>query len=627
MIVARKNYWLALILVLLLVAWLGSRHLSIPIWFDEYVSIYNAGGPPYGPFAPAEILERVRADDFQTPGHYLLLAVWSAFAGWSPFAGRALSLLCGLLAVAWTYRLGRDMVSPLAGMAAAVMLGTSALFANYLHEMRAYSLYALLAVFTVWVYWRLVSQRAEPGRRLQTALVLGIAGLFYTHYFASLTAIMIGLYHLLFAPKNLRWGRIFLLISIGGLLFLPWLSTVLEDLTMVGENPAKVRSLSLETGAAIQHILYFFSNGSVTLLALVGTYSLMHINRRARRLAWFWTLAVTGLALAVNAWTGALYAVRHLMGLWPALALLAGIGVDRLARAGVKPLFLLGLWTAAGIWMTVNPTAYGTLRQLYAHLHWDRLAEALRPRVQPDDTVIYLLPYPADPPLHEIVAQHYLQGLPGDYHMLVSPRLIGALEFAQQAGQITSSAGRLWIGYDTDQPPDYLFDLDTVLINNHVVCGTAADEPGLHLNVYAPLATDQSPTFRYGEEIVLTLLSPLPENAHNTLNVLLAQNLSDSINPSLYSVALHLENEEDQLVAQADYGLSNESFACHATDIPVRMLPKGVYNLWLIVYEWQTGIQLTGKKAQMGEPGERLLLATVTIKSNDPASEIGRAHV
>jgi hypothetical protein len=606
-----RKLWLWLVPVLLLVTALGTKDISIPYWFDEYVTVYNAGGSPYGPLSPAEILQRVRDDDFQTPGHYLLQAGWGVFAGWTEFAGRALTVLCGALAVAWAYRLGSDLVSPLAGLGAAVTMGTSAYFANYMHEMRVYILYALLAAFTVWAYWRVVMR---GGRRWpRVGLVLGVAGLLYAHYFASLTVIALGVYHLLFVKKNRLWWQATALMVVGGLLFLPWIGVVVNDVIYAGQNPAKVRPLAMDNTTAFESLLRFFSNGSVALLGLLGAYSLFGKRTRALGLAWFWAIFVTAAALLINARLGVLFSVRHIMGLWPALALIAGIGVDRLSKTGVKPILVLGIWAIAGIWITVDPAQYTTIRQPYAHLHWGQLADALRGRVRADDRVMYLLPYPADSAMHEMVSAYYLYGLPGAYYRIESPRRIGSDRFTADVAQLASGDARLWIGYDASQPPDYLYDVDTVLIKSRVVCSTIVDSDKLHLNIYAPLPNDQTDWLRFGDGISVAPLIPVQKFVTGrSLAPMMGFQLSPDVPPNTYSIGLYVEDAAGNKVAQVDYGVPNSTFGCETRFIDG--LPPGSYTLRTSVYRWQDGTRLDGANTQTGEKGDHLTLGSFVMK-------------
>jgi hypothetical protein len=377
---------------------------------------------------------------------------------------------------------------------------------------------------------------------------------------------------------------------------------------LASREPAKVRPLALDNGAALELIAYLFSNGSIALLALVGLYSLSGKHDRSVWLAWFWTLGVVGGALVINAWLGVLFSIRHLMGLWPALALIAGIGIDRLARAGVKPVVLLALWAISGVWITVNPTSYASLRQPYAHLHWGQLAEALRGRVGPDDAILYLLPYPANSLLHKKVSDYYLHGLVGNYAMLESPRLIGERGFEAAAEKAVQAGRRLWIGYDASQPPDYLYQLDTILIKSRVVCGTIANTPQLHLNLYAPLPGQiNTLRFQFGDGLSLTPLTPSLV-IDGKLSVLLGLALAPELPRNTYSVALHVEDQRQKLVAQTDFALPNEAFACHATAISVDNLPAGDYTLLAVVYRWDNNERLPGLDTRTQTQADRLVI-------------------
>ncbi|MCX9077263.1 MAG: glycosyltransferase family 39 protein, partial [Candidatus Methanoperedens sp.] len=324
-----NSRWLRLIPLLLLTCWLGARGLNAdPIWYDEWWSIYHAGGAQYGPLSAAETWTRVAQEDPRnTPGYYFVLQAWGLFMGWTPYAGRALSLFIGVLTTAWIYRLGRDLVSSTMGLGAAVVLGTGAFFTYYLHELRGYTLYALLTTICVWAYWSIITRKATW--QAQLVLFLSVVGLLYTHYFASLTVAAIALYHLLFAPKNRLWWRVLLLIGLGGLTFVPWLHVLSQVIGFFQDTGASTW-FALDTRSAVQIVLFMFSNGSIALLTFFALCGLT-APRRSGVLIWFWALAALGIGLVVNHVLQVLLHVRYLMALWPVLALIVGMGTDRLA--------------------------------------------------------------------------------------------------------------------------------------------------------------------------------------------------------------------------------------------------------------------------------------------------------
>jgi hypothetical protein len=54
-------------------------------------------------------------------------------------------------------------------------------------------------------------------------------------------------------------------------------------------------------------------------------------------------------------------------------------------------------------------------------------------------------------------------------------------------------------------------------------------------------------------------------------------------------------DDNEQLVAQADYGLPNDPFVCRQTTLDLANLPPGMYTLSAVVYNWQTGAQMDSR--------------------------------
>ncbi len=609
-----NSKWLWFVPLLLLTTWLGARGLNAdPIWFDEWWSIYHAGGAHYGPLSPADTWMRVAQEDPRNPpGYYLLLQAWGLFAGWTPFAGRALSLLIGLLGVGWIYRLGHDLVSPAAGVGAATIIGTGAFFTYYLHELRAYTLYVLLTAICVWTYWRVVT--GKGGWRAQATFFLSIVGLLYTHYFASLTVGSVGLYHILFAPKNARWRRIVLLIGLAGLTFLPWL-TVLSEIIGFFQETGVTGQFALDTRSAAQSTLYLFSNGSIGLLAFFALVGLWNLRRHAIFI-WFWGLSALVIALVVNEWLKVILNERYLMALWPALALVMGLGVDYLSRRGIPLPLIMSIWIISGLWNTFDPASLDEIRDTPYYLPWNSLAESIRGHVQSGDRVLFLLPdqRPLQRSVHEPVADYYLHDLSVQYELVESPELIGEAEYELLAQEYLDDVHRVWVAYDATKMPDHLGALDQVLITSHILCGTYVDSPELHLKLYGQLPpSGHEEAFRLGDGIRGMRLPPFTVTG-GRLNVLLTWQLEDSVPDYTYSVALHLEDRDGNLVAQADYGLPVGGYSCQSSDVDVRDLPAGAYVLKVGVYNSTTSERLPGLNEANGETADRLRLGVVMIR-------------
>ncbi|MBN8636213.1 MAG: glycosyltransferase family 39 protein [Anaerolineae bacterium] len=174
-------------------------------------------------------------DPWQPPLYYILLSQWGKLVGWSELAARSLSFFVGMIGIAMAYRLGRDLRSVTVGIATAVVLGSSAYYVYFLHEMRAYTLYVLLTLISAWAYWRLII--GKRGLYLYALLFVGLVGALYTHYFAGLIGVVLGLYHLvtmrsrIFRERPLLWWQISGVFALAALAFLPWLLILIRGVT------------------------------------------------------------------------------------------------------------------------------------------------------------------------------------------------------------------------------------------------------------------------------------------------------------------------------------------------------------------------------------------------------------
>ncbi|MBC7809921.1 MAG: glycosyltransferase family 39 protein, partial [Burkholderiales bacterium] len=461
--------WWWLVPLLLLIAALGARSINADaIWFDEYWSLYQSGAAHYGPLSPLDIWQRVADTSVWPPAYHLTLAAWEAVAGSMPFAGRWLALLFGLLTVAVTYRLGRDLFrstwvgGDVAALGAAVAMGGSAYFVNYLHELRGYTLYTLVVAFGVWAYWRAVTIE-RPTWRTYAALLIGLTGLLYIHFFAALVFIALGLYHLLFVAKTRRWWLITFMAVMAGVLFLPWVRQALRDLDYAQTGDA-FRLRALSAGEVLTGLVAAFGNGSVALLAFVMAFAL-GAKGRSVRLLWLWLIVVLVGGLLVNEALRILTEVRYLLALWPALALLFGVGIQQLAVVGAlreAPLrriniaaLILVLWLAAGVWNSLDP-AFGdnTRKGAFTDLPLRELRATLAERAQADDAIV--LERPDHVWALQPVFDYYTHGLPGRYAIMET--LLGRQqddEFYWQVKAFLVNAPRVWIAVDKTLPPNF----------------------------------------------------------------------------------------------------------------------------------------------------------------------------
>lgn len=622
--------WLWIVPLLWITTWLGARGLDADaIWLDETWSLYTAGGAHYGPISPAAIIDRVAHEEVRSagPGYVLALAGWGQAVGWTAFAARALSLLCGLLAVAWTYRLGQAVISPLAGLAAAAVLGTSAFFIYFTHELRAYMMATAFVPAALWCYWRLL-HAPRLSWSLCVGWVVALLGLLYVHYLAAVGIAAVGVYHLLAVRKDRRWWQITGLMLLAGLLFVPWLGPLHDGMALAEDSTTGGGHVVLPPEKTLDRLAHYFGGGSDALLALVLVLALAGLavwgaRGRAARIVWVWGLVALGAVLAANA-RFEIFGPgreRYLLLLWPLLALLAGLGVTccqrRWNRAGrLITWALLAVWLVNGIQTSRDPAFTSHLDGAQA-LPWDDLAAAVRREAAPDDAVVVSVTVP-DWVMEITTAEYHLHGLPVRFALAQS---LPSGDLTKIVADFVDGAGQVWLGLDKRMPPDAGYESFIAALPYHYrLCRTVFDQPRLRLDLYRrlPAMAFDIPMARgrFGDGIALTYndvtpVSPVPSG--ETIHVVVAWAVDEAVPVERYSVALHLIDMAGNLAAQADYGLPGRGVNCREVSISLRDLPPGVYHLWAVVYAWETGERLPSEDRVTGERSDRLWLEKIEI--------------
>jgi uncharacterized membrane protein len=595
-----------LCLILFLLVIFGFRAAD-SFWLDEYWSLYHAGG--VDALTIPGVWNRIAAiDPWQTPGYFMLLNIWGALTGWSEFTTRLLSLFAGMLAVAWMYRLARDIISPFGGLAAAILLGTSAYFIYFTHEVRSYSLNVLLTIITLWAYHRV---RYKSGS--YAVLFVACVALLYSHYFAGVGVVAIGIYHLLtFREARQRWWPITFTLIAAGIAFLPWITVLLNGVNVAADQRAVRGTFAMSAPQAVEGILYLFSNGSI---ALLGILLLLALGKA--RFAWIWTLSVAAFLLIANERLRVILEVRYLLTLWPGLALLAAFGLQPLVHHHKRlPVAVLAVWSVAGIWNTFAPASAVSLHNPHWHLPWNTLVHELTPRVEKGDSLVFLLPDWTWTVYHSDTSRYYLRNLPIRYRLMERPQNIGEELYDEQGRQATISARRLWLAYTPDQPHRHLSRFETLLASRQLArCAVITDTDELRLDLYGSVDDDdRAGTIEFlpdGGTITRVPVVQPPSTVDDELVLLDGWRIDDGVPAHTYSVALHMVDQNDTIVAQADYGLPPESLSCNRQIIDTSALPAGEYTLLLAVYAWETGERVPVENAL--EDG-RVQVGTIQVR-------------
>ncbi len=297
-------------------------------------------------------------DETHPPGYFLLLNIWSRLVGPDLFALRLLSIYFGLFTVAFTYRLARRIGTADQALSAVVLLGFMAYFGFYLHEVRMYSLLAMLSALTVWSYASLVYSTVGLSNRWLVILCLSSAATIYAHVFGFVLLAAIGLCHLVFIPKNRHWLLVTIAMICAGCLYLPWLPNAIQ---MLGIRTSYA-SDSLAWHESVLALASIYNNGFSILAPACVVFLILNRNRLSpsQRYVAILVALVLLVALAVNEFAPIIVArrIRYSIILAPLWACALAIAASLLPRW--KPLRLpaLLIWIFAFITYNQSPALY-----------------------------------------------------------------------------------------------------------------------------------------------------------------------------------------------------------------------------------------------------------------------------
>ena len=605
-----SHAWLWALLPLLLAAALAIPLLGVDAFNgDEPASLLAAGIEHSGPLSLEATWSFItNSDPHQAYGWPLLLAIWGRLVGWSEVAVRALPLFAGCLTLAWVYRTGRDLLAPQAGLFATLLLSASAFFLAYQVHARVFTLIALCTTLCIWSYWRIVIHPRPTGLGAPTGLLLGSVGLLYSNYFCALFLLALGLFHLLFAPKNRRWLRPVLLIAVAALLAMPQLPGFLQGLDKTAGNEG-LHSRALAATAVVSHFVRFLTNGLIdpstpisellllTLPLVLALVTLLRL-RNVVRISPLWLLAFTALSglavmIVTNEFIQVIVAnrIRYLMPLWPLTALLVGAGLWRLVnRRRILATGIVALWLIYVAWLTLATDFRYELGYFFR--------TDIR---QPFPVVRQLFPVVRQlVPASDLLIIDYTPVLvqPGwFYDRKESQRNVYRYKADpyETVRQNHADYPYLWLLYLSKDRVGFA-DLPHEL--GRVFCERALDEWGITLERYALHSVENCPDrpvrLVFDSGIRLTALEITVQDDLLRLDAHFRSE-DDSL-LSDYSLAVHIiDSRTGQRVAQGDTGVGPGAIVPFRSEIDVRALPPGDYELRVALYDWQTGGRLSAR--------------------------------
>ena len=618
-----SRYWLLALLPLLLTAALVIPALGdIALNGDETASLVTAGVFRPGPHSFADVwnyTSEVYPD--QAQGWLLLLSVWGRLAGWGEIAARALPLFGGLLALAWVYRAGNDLFSAQAGIFAALLLSASMFPQTNMLHARVFPLVMLFTTWSLWAYWRCTLHPRPPARWDQAGLLASVTGLLYWQYFGALLLPVLGLFHLLFVPKNRRWWRTVLLLGLAALASVPQLPGLLDGIALTGTR-SQVHSIALTSTQLLAQFLRYLANGIVSpapwvgeLLVILLPLALLFgtlLQLRARRPAgagWLLTFVSVSLLLLIIAANEALRIVserrmRYLIALWPLLALLTGVGLRQLAGAHRRLVaVLLTLWLVLGVSLALTSDLryeLGYFSQSSIH----RLMPVMSEQISPSDFLIQ------DYHVAALDTRRYYARLLG-----VDWATMGRFQEDpfESIRPVHAAYPYAWLLYLTKDRVGFA-ELPQAL--GRVFCERALEEWGLTLERYALHSVENCPDrpVRLEFEREIRLTAPEITLGDGRLRLDAHFRSVDETLLARYSLAVHvIDPRSGQRIAQGDVGVGPGAIVPLRSEIDVSALPPGEYELHVGLYDWQTGERLLARDLETDEVGDMHMLQRFRI--------------
>lgn len=606
-----------LILPLLLMVWgvavWGAN--ADAIWIDEWWTTHYIGSAPNnaldGPIAVIERLSDNRIHENNPVGYYVVMHLWYRVVGESDFALRLFSALCTMLSVSLMFQLGRAVGGMRLGLISAAVLGLSAFFLNYGHEMRMYALAVVWSTLGLLAYWRFMRSKHTL---FLWALVLMVsaAALLYTHYSNALLIGLLGLVHLFARPKNRRWW-LAVCFAVGSiLLFAPHLTITLsifdrfvEKVSTEDVIPAGIWSLP----EVLRMTIMGFVNEQAILLILINMAlivtlrtPLTYLQRQGLLLSGGLSVGGILLLLVLLKAFQTLFHVRYMLVIWPAMALFTAlilmIGVQHLPRPRQNALLgaFVALWMGTGLLLSFDIRFHGLT---YSHpefhntltepMRWDLLGHTLEQDARSTDALVVSVA--GDVPwTHTGNAEYYVDGIAGRLLMLDTRET-----HRDTFPSFIHGAGRVWMARNAeeDMTDDYRAMEEALISAGYKPCGEAQNIGGVDLIAYsiAPLCCElpETTTAHFGDVATLHYTDVVTHEA--SIAVWQGWNVTTDAHDD-YSVGIYAFDAKGEVVGQRDMTLPESGYHCVLSEFKTTVPDVPDITLRLTVYEWETGTRL-----------------------------------
>ena len=387
------------------------------LWRDEVDAICFAQAPllsqwpqtalSFTPTCPPnipDVLASFSQPGFNGPLYFLMLRGWITLAGYSEFALRYLSLICGVLSVALLITLGTRLFNRTIGLIAGTLLALSAYQVWYSQEAKMYTLITLLAIAAIYFLRRAV----EDGRlRFWIGVVACTTIAMAAHILAALLIPVEVILYLLWWPLSRKhlWAGLIAVLCVT----VPYAPLALNRLQWVFQ-PADTgfarytfgEILSTLGGAytrgvlsALDDYLVLIATAAAAIFALFGLLSINtpdrpvsrpdRIRARLSLIVWAFVPAIIIALISINR---PLFTDRYLIWIQPAFYLAVALGVYALWRWW-KPLGVI----AVSVLVIVNATGIYTQATTPFKSDFRAAAQAIGHEIKPGDVIVFQIPY------------------------------------------------------------------------------------------------------------------------------------------------------------------------------------------------------------------------------------------
>ena len=593
------GHWVWVVAILLAVAALSLRQSDFfPPAEDEYYSMFNAGWLLDGPYSPGEIMDSLaRNSPNHTPLYFILLGLWGQLTATDILLARIMSLLIALLGLAMMYRLARDLLAPVAGNLAIIILSSLAFLNYYVAFARMYTLLMLLSAIVLWIYLRITHHLEVVKRSDYLALGAAVFGLINTFVFGTVLLFTIGVYHLLVVPKDRRWFTISGTVAIAVLLFTPWLSVVVTD--GLERATGFVDWVSLDGSEAVRAWLTMSVNAADYLLALsIGGIGLGIWRQKATFQPWMLLFVPYVLTLALIAqfthYVSADTMRYHLPGLIP-FVLFAAAGIYALYRVRRWLGIAVLLWIVAGMafqqsarWYTWLGGRVFTYSRKPVHVI-SRLAaqEQSPPAILGFNFDSFWLDWSTS--IGYPQGEHYFGS-----HDIELRTPSDLTEFEDNARRFVIVEPLVWVAYQSTEVDAGTSAAIAALMRelNYQRCETTEITAQTIIIKYSWRALDCSPPQLLGSyetdliEYHFYGAALTPDNASIEFND--RWTARQEIPPKTYFMSMQVFNSDGERIAQVDPPLVHEG-SLRRFSIDISEVPAGDYQLVAILYHTHSG--------------------------------------